>query len=202
MNNQEIENSEIDWADVIVKLQAFTRSIVTGRGWFRGNNTKNFIAGKEIDDYVYGAIERYLVCPDSFDSSKGSLINYLKYNLIRMMVSNDLTSAENITTKNIYAFATKQEEEGDDSDLYLDSIFPYAETFFDLEIDYKVIMESIEQEVQNDAIMESIFLGLNYYDMKRRQIIVEFGISETDFDNGMRRLRTILKNTAKKFELI
>lgn len=201
MSNQNEENTTIDWEEVILKLQSFTRSWVNGKGWFRGGKTTTFIKGKEIEDYVFGAIEKYLRNPEKYAPSKGSLLDYLKYNLIRSMVSNDLVSAENQTSKNVFSIADEKEQLEEDSGSYLDSILPHAEVYFDQEIDYKEIMSSIENEVKGDNIAEEIFLGVYCYNLKRREVIEEFKMTENDFDNGMRRLKTILSNTAKKYDL-
>lgn len=202
---KDVENTNIDWEEVILKLQSFTRYLVNGKGWFRGKNTKTFLKGKEIDDYVFGAIfgaiEYYLFNPDKYNKSRGTFINYLKYNLICSMVINDLVSAENRTSKDVFAFANQDEQENEDSRSYLDSIMPHVEAYFDQEIDYNWIMDSIEAEVVGDEIAEEIFLGHCCYDMKRREIIEESKITEGEYNNGVRRLNTILKNTAIKFEL-
>lgn len=201
MNNQKETNNNIDWEEVILSLQSYVRSLVNGKGWFRGKKTTTFLKGKEIDDYVFGAIEKYLRNPEKYNPSKGSLINFLKYNLIRSMVSNDLVSSENKSSKDVFQIAENKEHEEDNSNSYLDSIFPFAEVYFDQEIDYANIISSIELEIKDDKIAEEIFFGICYNNLKRREVIEEFEMSEKDFDNGMRRLKTVLNNIAKKFDL-
>lgn len=199
MINQPVENAYIDWEEVLVCLQAYTRFLVKGKGWFRGYATQSFLKGKEIDDYVFTAIEKYLRNPEKYDSEKGSLLNYLKYNLIRTLVSNDLASQENRTSKDVYVY---EDDDDDDSvSSYLDSILPHAEIFFDQEIDYKEVMSYLEEEVKSDPIVENIFLGLTGFGLKRGDIIKEFSISEKEFDNGMRRLNTLRKNAAAKYDI-
>ena len=201
MSTQNEENTNIDWEEVILRLQVYTRSLVNGKGWFRGKKTLIFPQGKEIDDYVYGAIEKYLRNPEKYIPAKGSLINYLSLSLIRSMVSNDLVSAENKTSSIVLSEAEQNGQKDDDSSSYRDSILPYIEAYFDQEIDYTEIMNSIENEVKGDKISEEIFLGVCRCNMKRREVIEEFTMTEKDFDNGMRRLKTILSNVAKKYEL-
>jgi hypothetical protein len=191
-------NDSIDWETIIISLHAYTLSIVKSKGWFRGSNSKTFIGGKEVTDYVYEAIGRYLKNPEKFDSSKGSLINYLKYNVIRSLVSNDLTSAENRNSSD-YTFKNESIEKEDRD--YKQLIEPLIETFFDEVIDYKNIIESVQNDIRGDIILEKIFNGLTYENLKRREIIEYHQLSEKDFDNGMRRLKTILKKTVKKFNL-
>jgi len=200
MINKKAENSSIDWEEIILCLQSFTRSLVNGKGWFRGGKTKVFLKGQEIDDYVFAAIERYLRNPEKYNPSKGLLIDYLRYNLIRSMVSNDLVSAENRTSKDVFV-VTDENKDKKDSGLYLDSILPHAHAFFDQEIDYKEVMSYVESEIKSDTIVEEIFLGLCCYGFKRREVIEEFKMNEKDYDNGMRRLNTIRNNAAKRYDI-
>jgi hypothetical protein len=196
----ESESNNIDWEEIILRLQAFTKSLVKRKRWFRGTKGEILLAGKEMDDYVFGAIEAYLSNPQKFDSSKGSLVDYLNYNLVRSLVSRDSVSAENATSHDVFGIADKKAND-DDSETYLDRTLPYVEALFDQEIDYKKVMEFVENEAKKDPIVENIFLGLNIFDLKRREIIQEFSMTESDYDNGMRRLKTILKNAAEKFDL-
>lgn len=200
MTNQNAENTSIDWEKVILCLQSYTRSLLKGKGWFRGGETTTFLKGQKIDDYVFEAIGKYLRNPEKHDPSKRSLIEYLKKHLIRSLVSNDLVSAENKTSSDVFAYENENEDE-DDSAPYLDSILPHAEVFFDQEIDYKEVMSYIESETKGDAIVENIFLGISGYGLKRAEIIKEFNMTENEFDNGMRRLITIRNKAAKKYDI-
>jgi hypothetical protein len=200
MDNQNGTNTSVDWEEVILSLQSFTRSWVNGKGWFRGGKTTTFLQGKEIEDYVFGAIEKYLRNPEKHNPSKGSLIDYIKYNLIRSLVRNDLVSAENQTSRDVFASADKYEED-DVVGSYLDSILPFATAYFDQEIDFAEIMLEIDQEISKDKIAEEIYLCERCYGMKRADIIAEFNMLEKVFDNGKRRMQTILNNIAKKYDL-
>lgn len=200
MTNQNADNTEIDWEEVILRLQTFTRTLANGKGWFRGDETTVYLKGKAIDDYVFEAIEIYLRNPEKFDPNKGSLIKYLCYSIIRNLVRHDLVSAENRTTNDVFAYQNENEDE-DDSIPYLDAILPHAEVFFDQEIDFKEVMSYIESEVKGDAIVENIFLGISGYAMKRAEIIKEFSMTPIEYDNGMRRLITIRNKAAKKYDI-
>jgi len=201
MANHNAENSDIDWEEIILRLQTFTRSLANGKGWFRGEETTIYLRGKEIDDYVFDAIEIYLRNPEKFDSNKGSLIKYLCYSIIRNLVRNDLVSAENRTTSDVFAYQNESENE-DDSASYLDSILPHAEVFFDQEIDFNEVMSYIEAETKGDSIVENIFLGISGYGLKRAEIIKEFSMTPVEYDNGMRRLITIRNAAAKKYGIL
>lgn len=215
MDVQTENKNSIDWEEIILGLQSFTRSFVSKKGWFRNSSVvkrnpnseggnkyeSTYSEGKEIDDYVYEAIERYLVNKEKHDPNRGSLVDYLKYNVVRSLVSNDLVSSENRTSKDILTHSYNFEDDENDNGSYLDSILPYADVYFDQEIDYKEIMSYVEGEINGDEIAEEIFLGISLNGLKRREVIEEFNLSEKDFDNGMRRLKTILNKAAKKFDL-
>lgn len=192
----EEKNEPIDWEKIIISLHAYTLSIVKTKGWFRGSETKTFTEGKEVSDYIFEAIGRYLKHPEKFDKKKGTLINYLKFNLIRSLVSNDLTSAENRYSMDNHLVFDSDEEEG-----YQQQIEPFLEAFFDEEIDYQNVMKEVKSELKGSQILETIFNGLTEENLKRSEIIEHYEISEKDYDNGIRRLKTILKKIAKEYNL-
>ena len=200
MTNQNTRNTEIDWEEVILSLQIFTRTLTNGKGWFRGEETTIYLKGKEIDDYVFGAIETHLRNPEKFDPIRGTLIKYLCYSVIRNLVRNDLVSAENRTTNDVFAYQNESEDEGDSAP-YLDAILPHAEIFFDQEIDFNEVMSFIEAQTKGDSVVENIFLGISGYGLKRAEIIKEFGMTPVEYDNGMRRLITIRNKAAKEYDI-
>lgn len=195
------ESASIDWEEIYLSLYAYTYKLVKGHRWFRGKKTASYVAGNTVEDYVYEAIGRYLENPEKYDPASGTLLNYLKLNLIRSLVSNDVRSAENKVTSNVFAIADEKGEEGEDSGSYLDSVLPYAEAFFDEQVDYESIMKEIEREIAGKPILENIYLGVRSYGMERREVIKEFRMTESDYDNGIRRLTTILNNIAKKYNV-
>ena len=67
--------------------------------------------------------------------------------------------------------------------------------------DWGAALEHASKKLQGDKDVENIFMGLCLYDLKRRDIIKEFSMTEGQYDNGLRRLKTILKNTAQQFNL-
>ena len=192
--------NNIDWEDIYTRLYAYADALLRNKSWFRGDKTDSFLEGKQTHDYVSEAIEQYLRNPEKYDPTTGrSLVNYLKYHLVRSLVNNDARSPENKTTKDIL-WTYDGKDDTDDSG-YEDSILPVIGAYFDQEIDFNTIMSQIEEEIKGDKTLEEIFLGICCYGLKRREVIKEFNMAEKDFDNGIRRLNTILKNTAKKFDI-
>lgn len=200
MSRQLPEISDEDWKEIVLRLQAYTRMLVRDKGWFRGSETGAYISGKEIDDYVFEAIGRYLKNPEKHDPSKRTLVEYLKKHIIRTLVNNDLVSSENQTSTDLFSFESETENE-DGSDTFIDAMLPKVDALYDDEIDYISIMNFIESEAKGDAYVENIFLGLNC-GMKRADIIDEFRMSPSDYDNAMRRLITIRKKAAQKYNII
>lgn len=190
--------THIDWEEIILRLTAFTQSWTRGKPWFRGEKTATFLMGKEVEDYVYAAIGKYLEEPEKFDPGKGELLEYLKYNLVRSFVANDLRRKENNQTDDIFAEDNEEDEE-DGSSSYSERVLPYTAALFPDDIDYNAIKEFIEKEVQGDADAENIFLGIYTYGMKRREVIEEFTMTAVAFDNGMRRLNTVINRAAAHF---
>ena len=190
--------TDAEWEDIIARLTAFTTSWVKGKDWFRSDDTGTFLMGKKVEDYVYEAIGRLIASPEKFDPSKGDLLNYLKYNLIRSLVSNDLNLIENTHTLDVYA--RDHESDGDENALpYSERLLPYTSALFPDDIDYDAIKVYMEKEIQDDTDVENLFLGIYSYDMKRREIIEEFNITGAAYDNAMRRFTTILKRAATHF---
>lgn len=187
------------WKGIIVQLQAFARSFTRDKPWFRGWRTGTFLKGKTVDDYVYDAILRLLENPDGFDQEKGTLIHYLEYYLLRSLISNDLALKENETTRDVYCRILDRDAE-DHSTAYYDRLLPFTEALFDDEIDYTVILAEIETAVKKDKTCEEIFLGLSA-GLKRAEIIEEFKMSPKDYDNGNKRLKTILRDIAQEYDI-
>ena len=198
MNTDTGSQADIDWEEIIVRLTAFTRSWVRGKPWFRGETTTTFLMGKEVEDYVFTAIGRYLEQPEKFDPQKGELLEYLKYNLVRSYIANDLRKKENNQTDDIFAEDNDEDDE-EGSSSYSERVLPYTAALFPDDIDYNAIKEYIEKEVQGDTDAENIFLGIYTYGMKRRDVIEEFTMTAVAFDNGMRRLNTVINRAAVQF---
>ena len=193
-----VKLTDEEWEDIIVRLTAFTRSWTRGKPWFRGEKTTSFLMGKEIEDYVFTAIGRYLEHPEKFDPNQGELLEYLKYNLVRSFVANDLRKKENNQTDDIFAEDSNDNDE-ESASSYSEKILPYTDALFPDDIDYNSIKEYIEKEVQGDADAENIFLGIYSYGMKRREVIEEFTMTAIAYDNAMRRLTTVINRAAAHF---
>lgn len=201
MGDDNFDLNNINWEEIIPILHTFTDRLIKAKKWFRGANSDSYIAGKEVKDYVYEAIARFLEEPDKFRPEDGSFIKYLKFNLVRSLVGADIKKMENRLTSNVVQIYAEYSENEESTNAYEESIGQYTEALFDDEIDFKAIMVEVEGMIAEDSLLENIYLGVKVMNLKRREVINEFGISEKDYDNGIRRLDTILNKVAKKYNL-
>jgi hypothetical protein len=188
-----------NWEEIIVELEAFCRSYMKGKPWFRHARKDVFLAGKSIKDYVYEAILTHLEEPEKFDPTKGKLIDFLKYWLLRNAVNADLGSKENETSRDPYDLVLQRDSE-DESSSYDARLVPFTEALFDDEIDYGTIMADIEAAVNKDKTCGEIYYGQTM-GMPRREIMKEFGMTAEEYVNGFRRLKTILNNIALLYDI-
>lgn len=190
----------INWEELYVQLYAFTDHLLKARSWFRKSQTDSYLKGKQVDDYIQDAFEKYLLEPEKYDSSSGrSLANYLKWHIIRSAIGNDVRSPENKTSSDILSGAYG---EGDDEAFNnVDALLPFVSVYFGDELDFKNIVKAVEEELQNDEVAKIIFREVRCQGVDRREVIRQYEMEEKDFDNGMKRLRTVLKRVAKRFQL-
>jgi hypothetical protein len=192
-----LDGQIINWESVLLELTAYAHTLIKAKSWFR-KKSDSFLQGKNVDDYVMEAISKYLNNPEKYNPSKGTFINYLKYNILRHLVHNDAKSPENKTTNDVFG---KQFKEEDDPGKYYDAILPCIEEYFDDQIDYNTVVGAVEKKCENDEIAYKIFYEVFLCGGKRREVCKEQDISETDYDNGIRRLLTILKETATQYQI-
>jgi hypothetical protein len=185
----------VDWDDLYKQLYSFAYGLLCAKSGYRGQ-TDSYVGGKQVHDYVSEAIEKHLTHPEKFDASKGGLVQYLKYNLVRSLISNDGRCAENRTSSDL-SVARDQEESPKN---YLDALAPAVNEYFDDAIDYHTIISCTESALEGDETAKEIFLGI-VSGLKRADIIQEFKMTAKQFDNGMRRLKTAQKEIARKFNL-
>ena len=186
-----------DWNKIYLQLFAYAHQLLKVHHWFRGKQIDSFIAGKQPHDYVMDAIEKYLEEPGKFDPTcNRSLVNYLKYHIIRQSISNDSKCAENRTSSDVF----RPREYEEDSD-FVDLVLPHFEGHFDDDMDLKEILNKVSEEVRKDPILAKIFEGACKERLKRGEVMKTYELSESEYDNGFKRLSTILKRIAKKFDL-
>lgn len=161
--------------------------------------------GKGFKDYVHDALEKYLGGNDNFDSKRGPLEYHLKYHLIKQAITNDLPP----DVRKAYAEYRKKTQDELEMGQQKTSVDPAHIDPDELSIvslvvnnmDSEDLLKQIESEINGDTAMEQIYLAVVYdkYEFSERaEICRDFDLSLNDFDNGKRRLMTILRRVFKK----
>lgn len=188
----------INWDELYLQLFAYTDTLLKANTWFRKGKIDSYLEGKQVHDYVSAAIEKFLSEPQKYDPTKRSLVGYLKKHIIRSLVWNDVNKAENKTTTDLDFLNNQDDEESFNT---LEALLPYANAYFDQQIDYDQILNDIKNEIQGDEIVKRIFESHCQNGLLRREILIKYNMDANAFDNGMKRLKTVLKKTAKKYEI-
>lgn len=193
----ETDHPSPDWDEILLCLYTFTHKLLKAKSFFRKTTDGSFLKGKQVDDYVMDGVERYLSEPDKHDASLGSLTDYIKYNIIRGMISNDVHCAENKTGLDLFANDLGNDESYEN---YVEAMLPVTVALIDEQMDYNTIMKYIEEKSAKDEAIQEILAGLEL-GMKRREIVEETGMTTQAYDNGMKRLNTLIKSAIIHFGL-
>lgn len=166
----------VDWEKVIPILMAFAHKLLSQQN----------IRNKRLDDLAYDftmeAIRAFLEGKEKFDSSRNpDLLLYLKYNLLRRIISNYSKSGANsrISSKQIDDLPVINQLI---EDIPIDEI-----------IDVKEVVQNIQKEIDHDEVMSIIFIARYEENMKRSEICKEFSIETANYDNAMKRLKRIVE---------
>ncbi len=203
LSEANFELSEDELRDIIRKLTAFTyRYAFDNKSWFR-KGSDSLLKGKKVEDYVYEAIGRYFENPEKHNTERGSLFTYLS-TVVMTLVGNDLRSKENKTT-----WAIPHEADGDENGNkeldYFDLVTRRIEENIEDQIYYDQIVKDIVEEIAkqeeagNKDILEKIYLGLDL-GLKPKDIMETFKMPNGEYNNGIRRLRTIVRKIVSKYE--
>lgn len=185
--------NKVNWEQLYVELLAHAHAIIKGLTWFRGKSDST-IMGKEAHDYVLDAIERYLDDPTKYDPTSGrSLKNYLKKHVLRTLIGNDAKSAENRSSYDIFK---SDEIDGE----FYEKIIPSVNAYIESGIDCSKVMIKLRDLLANDKIAESIFESRYIHGQKRSEIIIERGLTEGEYNNGIRRLDTIIEKMSSFYK--
>lgn len=171
----------VDWSKVIPVLMAYAYALI-------GASNQRMTRSREelAYDFAVDAITKYLNEPEKFDISRNpDLIKYLKYYILRQLISNAKKKAANVN----------EVVQSDDYDLEFDSESIddlFAEEFeLDEAIDVASVVVKIEQELEEDEELYEIFIGRYYHESKRAEICKDLKISTDEYDNRIRRLRRL-----------
>lgn len=173
---------KIDWNKELPKLLPVLMSYA-----FKmiGSDTLSTIKNKSdlSYDFAMEAIKKYLERPNNFNPRRNpDLVKYLKYYILRQLISNFRKSKshlnEDIVEENNYMGL---------SDIYI------KDYLIDDAIDYDNLINKIKSSIKDDKLVKNIFELRIVKEFKRKEICEKLNIRSSEFDNGFRRLKTIVK---------
>lgn len=170
----------VDWEKVIPVLMSYAYVLIGA------SNQRMARSREELSyDFAIDAITKYLNEPKKFDPSRNpDLINYLKYYILRQLVSNSKKKSSNVNE--IIQDEREDEYEVENMDDF------YAKEFeLDDAIDVATAVAKIEEEISDDEELYEVFIGRYYDESKRGEICKDLNITEDEYDNRIRRLRRI-----------
>lgn len=185
----EIKNNydKVEWEKVIPVLMAFAYSLLGNKKF---TNRRDQLAY----DFAMETITKYLENKDKFDPSRNpDLINYLKYNILRQLISNFENSAS--VRKRVVLEKTDDDKEYN-NEYSLDHLYN-EDKYIENNIDEKIFVQKMERKLKGKADLKEVFDLLYYKDSKRAEICRDLNIQLSEFDNRYRRLKRLLDNEMK-----
>ncbi len=190
METHQPPSDDIGWKEIINRLNAFAEDQIRLYNWFRGKYA--LPQGYTAEDFTQEAILEYLTKPSIYNPEKGEFLAFLKYYILRRLVYNLSTLSENKKSKDIFRLDSTDENGVSKYENYL----PIELVTVEEEMNFEKITDLIIEQLNGETVLENIFEGLFINHLKRAEICKHYNITENDYDNGVRRLGTILK-TAK-----
>lgn len=163
------ELDQQDWNTIVKRLAIYAYS----RLKFWNLVTEKGIKGYSAEDIALDAISAVYSGEWNWDPNKSDLLSYLKFHVVNGLVANLARSKEVLSQVN---------KEGID-----------VEYEFSIEddINAKSVTELMRAQLKGDKQLLKLF-ELLYSGMKRKDICDETGMSNKEFDNDIRRLKSRL----------
>ena len=190
METHKPPSNDQGWVEVINRLNAFAEDQISLYNWFRGKDA--LPQGYTSEDFTQEAILAYLAEPSMYDPEKGEFLAFLKYYILRRLVFNLSSSAENKKSRDVFRLDSIDE----DGVVKYENYLPTELLNVESDLDFEKLTDAIIEQLNGQPLLENIFEGLFINHLKRSEICKKHNITENDYDNGVRRLGTILK-TAK-----
>ncbi|NAS30656.1 hypothetical protein GTQ40_06710 [Flavobacteriaceae bacterium R38] len=178
---------EIEWDRAIKVLMAYAYSLL-------GN--KQFTNRREqlAYDFALESITKYLENKEKFDPKRNpDLINYLKYYILRQLISNFKESAG--VRKRIILKAPKNDE-NESNEFSIDGLIK-KDDLIEENIDLQIFEDRINKKLNKKKELKEIFDLLYYKDLKRSEICKQLEIPLKEFDNRSRRMKRLLDTEMK-----
>jgi RNA polymerase sigma factor (sigma-70 family) len=179
---------KVEWERAIPVLMAFAFSLLGNKKF---TNRRDHLAY----DFTMEAITKYLENPEKFDPSRNpDLINYLKYNILRQLITNFQNSAG--VRKRIIIKKNIDEDAEQNYSYSLEQLYK-QDQYIENNIDEEVFVERMIRKLDRKPELKEIFNLLYFKDSKRAEICEDLNISLRDYDNRYRRLKRLLDNEMK-----
>jgi hypothetical protein len=175
------------WEEIIVKLYAYAEDQINQYSWYRKKHA--LPAGYQAKDFVQEAVLTYIEQPVLYNPSKGKFLSFLKFYILRRLVYNLTTRAENRENRDIFRLDSV---DGDGVQQY-ENYLPLELLTVEDEIDFEKINDMVIEQIDGDKDLEKIFEGVYINNLKRSDVCTEYGLTTQQYDNGIKRLGTIFK---------
>lgn len=171
------DSRDQDWESILRKLVAYAYRLL-------GNDISNEEKAEMSKDFAVETITKHLE-DGKFDYKRNSnLLWYLKYNILRRLISNYKKSSY----KNKQVHLRSQ----DNAEEILESL--YVEEYdLDGKIDAEKILSQIEKMIEDDLHLLQIFKARYYKGSKRSEICHDLKITSEEYDNRIKRLKRLSK---------
>jgi len=185
-----VENyDEVEWEKVIPVLMAFAYSLLGNKQF---TNRRNQLAY----DFALEAITKYLENKEKFNPQRNpDLVNYLKYYLLRQLISNFKESAG--IKRRIVLKSLKDKEKGE-YEYSIDQLIG-KDNFIENNVDLNILLDNANKKLKNKPEENEIFILLFYRGLKRSEICKKLNIPLKEYDNRSRRMKRLLDIEVKSF---
>ena len=173
---------EIEWERVIVVLMAYAYSLLGNKQFTNRREQLSY-------DFALEAITKYLENKKKFKPDKNpDLINYLKYYILRQLISNFKESAG---VRKRIVLKAQDNEEADSFGYSIDKLV-CRDNLIENNIDFELLLERINKKLSKKVDLKEIFDMQYYKGLKRSEICEEINIPLNEFDNRFRRMKRLL----------
>ena len=183
-----VENyDQVEWEKVIPVLMAFAYSLLGNKQF---TNRRYQLAY----DFALEAITKYLENKENFNPQRNpDLVNYLKYYLVRQLISNFKESAG--IKRRIVLKSLKDEEKGE-YEYSIDQLIK-KDNLIEKNVDLNILLANVNKKLKNKTEENEIFTLLFYKGLKRSEICKKLNIPQKEYDNRSRRMKRLLDTEIK-----
>jgi len=177
-----------DWEKILKLLTVYANNEIKKYNWYLGKD--QLPKGFSAYDLALETIKSYLDNPEKFDPSRNNdLLKYLKYGILRRLISNLAKSGENKTSTIL------------DEDLYYQLTYTlHVESDIDVDQAVQQIRNSLELENEQELLdLFEVRYDMHYF--SRKEICEFLGISPVEYTNRLKRLQRRVEKIIKQFNL-